>query len=423
MATNVRIKERNERVKKQIKQVKKRIDRDKLELDTLLNCLDNDLKNRPLTRSHNSVVSSFARMLAYIDKISTSDMPKDIQFLLTTYRNMADLFYTQYELSLLKEIQAQRDVQQQSEEAINNINTADDLKKFLEKIRGAAEDEEIKLKKIFPTQLQKALSKLRVEWQRLNTIAVASQTITEDKELYQALEAVVDSARFSVGIKANRIAIVPGDEFALQFFSYLKNFAVLIVPIYSVQAPWEWSIFWHELAGVKVNRLENDTAIEINKVREKLKLFYKSYQKMDSDKKVELLNTVTQNNQYSKEALNPNEKEDLSNAKKKLEQNRILTWEEKNLIKDDYFSKRKNIFSQDYLSRLFSMKRLVLRDLGGFEHQFERMLDNLPQKDKFQTYEQIKKVGWCVDWFKELFEDAWSILAIREPFLFLFGKK
>ena len=46
------------------------------------------------------------------------------------------------------------------------------------------------------------------------------------------------------------------------------------------------------------------------------------------------------------------------------------------------------------------------------------MLENLPEKfNKFQAYEQIKVDGWCVDWFKELFEDAWSLLAIRDPFI------
>ena len=380
--------QQNERVKQRNKQ-------DQHQINELLIDLDNGSKGRPLSRSHNSVGSSFARMLDYIDKIDMVGTPKDIEFLLTTYRKMAERFYIQYELSLLKEIQEQHNVQKQSDEARKKMEVLTDIKgtyleTLLETTHTDAVDEEANLTKIFPTQLQKALDKLRFEWQRLNTIAVASKTITKDKTLIQALEVVVESARFSVGIKADRIAVVPGDSFALQFYSYLRNLAVLIVPIYSVQAPWEWSIFWHELAGHKVHRLEKYTSIEINRIRENLKRFYENYRdpKKTPIDRIKLLETITQNNQY----VDP--------------------------VKQKNLGTRKNNFSQNYLHRVFSGKRLVLRDLGSFEHQFERMLENLPEKfNKFQAYEQIKVDGWCVDWFKELFEDAWSLLAIRDPFI------
>jgi len=392
---NERVKQRNKRLKNQIKQVDQRIEQDRHELNELLINLETGLEDRPLSRSHNSVGSSFTRMLDYIDKISTVGTPKDIEFLLETYRKMAERFYIQYELSLLKEIQEQQNVQKQSDEARKKMEVLTDIKgtyleTLLETTYKDAVDEEANLTKIFPTQLQKALDKLRFEWQRLNTIAVASKTITKDKKLIQALEVVVESARFSVGIIADRIAVVPGDAFALQFYSYLRNLAVLIVPIYSVQAPWEWSIFWHELAGHKVHRLEKYTSIEINRIRENLKRFYENYRdpKKTPIDRIKLLETITRNNQY----VDP--------------------------VKQENLSTRKNNFSQNYLDRVFSGKRLVLRDLGGFEHQFERMLENLPEKfNKFQAYEQIKVDGWCVDWFKELFEDAWSLLAIREPFI------
>ena len=89
----------------------------------------------------------------------------------------------------------------------------------------------------------------------------------------------VFSAALSVGIEAERIAIVPGDAFALYFFTYLENFAVLTVPIYSVQAPWEWSIFWHELAGYKVRQLEKDTALTA--IRENLERLHNLFKKID----------------------------------------------------------------------------------------------------------------------------------------------
>ena len=122
----------------------------------------------------------------------------------------------------------------------------------------------------FPTLLQTALDKLKDEWQRLNTIAGASQTLLVDQKLGQALRVVMGVAAYSIGVGAERIAIVPGDAFALYFFTYLENFAVLTVPIYSLQAPWEWSIFWHELAGYKVRQLEKDATIDaISKLKAK----------------------------------------------------------------------------------------------------------------------------------------------------------
>lgn len=358
------------------------------------------LSNESLNRYHSSVGSSFTRMLTYIEKISMSGVPKDIKLLLKTYQDMADKFYKQFEFSLLEEIKKQNDVHLKSNDAIAKIKLLTDSGNsdlettipFLTKTRDDAFEEQKKLIESFPAQLQNALDKLRQEWQRLNTVAVASKTLAKDEKLSEALQYVVESAKISVGI-TDRIAIVPGDAFALQFYAYLKNFSILTVPIYSVQAPWEWSIFWHELAGAKAHRLKNDTAIEIDTIREKLVLFHEYFQKK-KDKK-EVLEIITRNNKYR----------DYAQSSEEKEQN---------------LSERQNNFSQRYLGRVFSDTKPDLSDLGSLEHQFERMLANLPNENKFTIYEQIKEKGWCVDWFKELFEDAWSVLAIREPFLEFF---
>lgn len=360
------------------------------------------LSNPSLNRYHSSVGSSFTRMQNYIENISTSGVPKDIKLLLKTYQDMADKFYKQFEFSLLEEIKKQNDVHIKSNDAIAKIKLLTDSGNtdlettipFLMKTGEDAFEEQKKLVEIFPTQLQNALDKLRHEWQRLNTVAVASKTLAKDEKLIEALKFVVEAAKISVGI-ADRIAIVPGDAFALQFYAYLKNFSILTVPIYSVQAPWEWSIFWHELAGAKAHRLKNDTAIEIDTIREKLVLFHEHFQKKDTKERQHLLEIITRNNKYG----------DYAQGKEETGLN---------------LSERQNNFSQRYLSRVFSDTKPDLSDLGSLEHQFERMLANLPNENKFAIYEQIKEKGWCVDWFKELFEDAWSVLAIREPFLEFF---
>jgi hypothetical protein len=368
----------------------------KQQIEELLDVLD----DQSLRRTHNSVNISFAQMLEYIDSILRAKLPKDIELLLRTYTSMAPDYFTQFELTLLQSIERQRRLSSQAQQVMGQINARmadihneeivtamETAKGILQTAGDSANDEENNLKKSFPALLQNALDKLRREWQRLNTIAIASKTITKDEKLIEALDAVVEAARFSVGTKVARIAVVPGEAFALQFYAYLKNFAVLTVPIYSVQAPWEWSIFWHELAGDKVRRLEKDTATEIESVREALKMIHRKWKAGDKEYQRELLEFLTRNNQYSDSAY----------------QNNVGKW--------------KNNFSLNYLRDFFSNDRLNWRDLGGLEHQFERMLERLAQKTGFSEYEQLKAQGWCVDWFKELFEDAWSVLAIREPFM------
>ena len=334
-------------------------------------------------RSHNSVNISFGQMLAYIDKAMKSIPAGDIKKLLATYRSMVEMFYTQFELTLLMEITKYKDIQEHADSVIKYIEGLRDnspAKATLEQVtpqlletRDIARIEYDRLSEKYPTLLQNALNKLRDEWQRLNSLAVASQALTEDENLDRALKAVVEVAAHSVGVEAERIVIVPGTAFALNFFTYLDNLAVLTIPIYSVQSLWEWSIFWHELAGYKVRRLEKSATIE--KVRKKLTDFHQLYKVSDEQKRKELLD--------------------------------LITWDSE--------------FCRTYLVGIFGKERPDLDDLGGFEHQFERMVLSLTAADKFQVYEQIKADGWCVDWFKELFEDAWSVLTIGEPFMVFFN--
>ncbi len=359
-----------------------------------------------LKRYHDSVGGSFKRMRDYIDGISTSGVPTDIKLLINTYQDMADNFYQQFELTLLDEIKIYNDVNLNVKNAIDKINDLpssgnEELQTtipFLQKTRDEAIKEQKSLIDNFPTQLQIALDKLRQEWQRLNIVAISIKALAKDEKLMKTLEFVVEAAKISVGI-SDQIAIVPGDAFSLQFYSYLKNFSVLTVPIYSVQAPEEWSIFWHELAGAKARRLRYDTVNEIKTTREKLTLFHQYFQyKKSKNEEQDLLKIVARNNRYEDAEKYPPQDEDVQNLKK-----------------------LRNNFCQRYLNDVFSGALPDLSDLGSMEHQFERMLAKLPEENRIQLYEEIKEKGWCVDWLKELFEDAWSVLAIREPFLDFFN--
>ena len=349
-----------------------------------------------LRKSRNSVNISFALMLTYVDNVleSKSIPDGDIQFLLKTYREMAKTFYSQYEKSLIEKINQHNIDNLQSDEVISYIRKLkkDDPKKkelkkiipLLKKTRDEAAAEYNNLTSNFPTLLQNALDKLKDEWQRLNTIAVASKTLDKDDILARVLKQVVEYAAFTVEIEAERIAIVPGDAFALYFFTYLENFAVLTVPIYSVQAPWEWSIFWHELAGYKVRQIKKGTTLTTS--AEELKHLYDLYK--DPDKLADIFSDPSFENTPQEQMLG------------------LITMG--------------NEFSQTYLKGLFDGNTLNLSDLGDFEHQFNRMLENISSENAFQQYEQIKADGWCVDWYEELFEDAWSVLTFREDFLTYF---
>lgn len=371
-----------------------------------MSTLDNDkqqIKNKllslndtSLNRFHNSVNISFAQMLAYIgnlEKADLTDLAEEIKCLLDTYRLMAEKFYIQFELSLLNKIEEQRDIRMHSSRVIEKIGgirelESEEMKRTVEALSSAgnlADDTYTDLIKNFPALLQEALDKLKTEWQRLDTIATSSQALIQDKQLLRAVEAVVKAAAYSVGIEKDRIVIVPGNDFALYFFSYLDNLAVLTVPIHSVKAPWEWSIFWHELAGYKVRQLKRK--VTINEVKDKLQNFFDLYNREEKKQEwQQLLDLITRNGEEGSE----------------------------------HSGRRRNRFAHRYLSEVFSQPKLVLNDLGSFEHQFEQMLKNLKMKNRFQSYDEIKEQGWCVDWFEELFEDAFSVMAIGEPFLDFF---
>jgi hypothetical protein len=351
-------------------------------IEDLLRLLDED----SVRRFHNSVNISFKQMFEYIVTISNSRMPEEIGILVSAYKEMAQLYYAQYEFLLLKEILKQHNLQKDVELSFNEIDIKlegenEDVKKafessknLLKKSGESAGKKYDDLIKDFPKLMQDAIDKLRNEWQRINTIVSNGQVLNQDEKLIRSLKSVVAVAAHSVGIEAERIVIVPGNVFALSFFTYLENFAVLTIPIYSVQASWEWSIIWHELAGYKARSLEKITTIDT--IRKKLDDFYNYYKIVDEAKKVLMITNAAPNVP----------------------------------------------FSQGYLIKLFSgeNKDLILNDLGGFEFQFEQMMAKLPSKDRISKYEELKAQGWCVDWFKELFEDAWSVLAIGEPFLDIF---
>jgi hypothetical protein len=352
--------------------------REQPKIEELLLSLDDDT----IRRFHNSISISFKQMLAYIDNLKGPDFPANVNFLLNAYRTMAEKFYLLCELSILKEMIQQRDIKSQSWDAIQCIDGLHDgmpAKARLGAIETVLVDEhnraEIRLERLkedFPILMQNALDKLRDEWQRLDGILTAGRTLVKDEKVNRSIQAVGKVAAHFVGIDADWILIVPGSSFALFFFAYIESFAVLTVPVYSVHAPWEWSIFWHEIAGYKVRHFKKRTTIQ--KIKKRLSSIHELFKSRGREKLTSLLDSIT----------------------------------------------FKNAYGRIYLENLLSQERLDLTDLGDFGHQFEIMMLNVVKTENLQSYDRIKVDGWCVDWFEELFEDAWSVLAIGEPFLDFF---
>jgi hypothetical protein len=80
-----------------------------------------------------------------------------------------------------------------------------------------------------------------------------------------------------------------------------SGYAILTAPIYSVRAPWEWSIFWHELAGYKVRRLTKDS--EIIAIRKNLEFLHQTFTGANSGQRqkkfqADLLAAMTCNNPF-----------------------------------------------------------------------------------------------------------------------------
>ena len=360
----------------------------KQEINNLIQALGHD----SLGQSHRSVLASFAQMLAYIEDFEEPKQ-REVKTLLEAFRGMAEWFYTQYEYSLLMEVQELIKVSDESQRALAKLQKLrmpdvldqelDRAIQILQNARHEADAKRNALLQRYPGLMQAALDKLRDEWQRLNAIATASSALTQDEMLIRILSSVATAAAISVELKTARILIVPGNVFALYFFSYVENLAVLTVPIYSVRAPWEWSIFWHELAGYKVRQLEND--LVINEQRKKLIAFHDAYKTMAPNRQKALLEGVIGRPKSSKSG-----------------------------------GGKKNQYSLDYLTTVFSQDQPDLKSFGGFEYQFEQVLAKVTRRKRIQYYELLKAEGWCVDWFKELYEDACSVIAIREPFLTFF---
>lgn len=101
------------------------------------------------------------------------------------------------------------------------------------------------------------LDKLTREWHVIYSLASATQLGSAVLGTYQPF---VDQAVQDIGIDdpGDRFLLIPtfGESFSLVTVRYsTSNVAILKLPISVIHSPWELSVIWHEMAGLKVLRI------------------------------------------------------------------------------------------------------------------------------------------------------------------------
>ncbi|HET9907041.1 MAG TPA: hypothetical protein VFQ23_10380, partial [Anaerolineales bacterium] len=112
------------------------------------------------------------------------------------------------------------------------------------------------------------LDKLTKEWHLIYSLAAATELGSSFLGKFQPY---VDQAASDIGLTDTRgdFLLIPnfGESFSLVTVGYSSsNIAILNLPISVIHSPWELSVIWHELAGLKVI-----------KIREQIKNFLETY--------------------------------------------------------------------------------------------------------------------------------------------------
>lgn len=104
----------------------------------------------------------------------------------------------------------------------------------------------------------KLIEKFYYEWLRIIHLVGTIQLGHADLAY---LRPVLQSAVRDLGIEYEALMIVPeiGQLFSTRYVGYAPRFVSFEIPIYSLQSPWEWSILWHEAAGLKIKRIKNQS--------------------------------------------------------------------------------------------------------------------------------------------------------------------
>lgn len=125
------------------------------------------------------------------------------------------------------------------------------------------------------TSKHKMVDKLIREWEFIYQLVANAKLLgshLNTTEEFSWLNGILAVAQNDLNYGQREFIIVPKitQRYALTHFRYATEFAALDVPVSSLNAPWEWSVLWHELAGRKIRDiLKADVhALEVPSVAE-----------------------------------------------------------------------------------------------------------------------------------------------------------
>jgi hypothetical protein len=200
------------------------------------------------------------------------------------------------------------------------------------------------------------LDKLTREWHLVYSLACAVELGSSHLEEFTpyVIQAIED-----IGLTNSKetVLLIPvfGESFSLVKVRYSSsNLAILNLPISVIHSPWELSVIWHEMAGLKVFG-----------IRDKIKAFLESYAQ-ENGLEVPEENILTRDNPVTKfmdDVVRENRLE--NNFKAKIKE--FLTLEDK--IRD----RQTKMWSQDWFEQLYEDACSVF----AFGEEFVRVLQTI----------------------------------------------
>ncbi|MEZ4736801.1 MAG: hypothetical protein R3E79_57705 [Caldilineaceae bacterium] len=105
-------------------------------------------------------------------------------------------------------------------------------------------------------RIHQAIEKLTDEWMQITPVIQIAAFDTNAS--FYLVGFLVESVYQSLQLDAKEITVVPsfGRQFHLVKFRYAPNVALVSMPVFALQTPWEWSVLWHELATLVIANQE-----------------------------------------------------------------------------------------------------------------------------------------------------------------------
>lgn len=321
--------------------------------------------------------------------------------------------------------------------------------------------------------LQQALDKLTAEWARVYGFIAATEarSTRNTQEIERQLSPLIRAAVRDVGFSSDSFPVIPqfGTAYSLGFFNYTDDFMALNLPITALQSPWEWTIFWHEIAGQKIRLLKKTQVEFLNVLREMFSemkrpgqedlLGYEGFRRIEvranlklilsliipfpqmnglaQPQESDLLDALTdcvykdwESPDSSSSPLTNTRKflQDLSPARHNLpilmfsfddllsEIMEELRLQQKKLVKTKLLEAHREALAINKIRTDTEKDQVMDELLNAWENA-------LSLEDKLAAQKNaLAEEGWSADWLEELFEDSFSVMNFDVNFLSIFDK-